>query len=103
MAYEVGQRIRKFRELRKMSQKELAAKIGVLGTRVSNWEQGTHRPDVDILGKICIALNVSPSELLDVHLSDDELCEHERQLITAYRTHKEMQFAVDVLLGLSKL
>ena len=100
MSYQIGQRIRKFRDLRKISQKELAAKIGVSSSRVSNWEQGTHRPDVDILGAICNALDVSPSELLDIRLSDSDLSSQERQLIMSYRKHTNMQHAVDVLLGL---
>ena len=103
MSYQIGQRIRKFRDLRKISQKELAAKIGVSSSRVSNWEQGTHRPDVDILGAICNALDVSPSELLDIRLSDSDLSSHEHQLIMSYRKHTNMQHAVNVLLGLEKI
>lgn len=65
MKYEIGARIRKYREMSGFSQKELAQKIGVSNSRVSNWEQGINRPDADILADICKALNVSPSELLD--------------------------------------
>lgn len=99
MSYQIGLRIRKFREAKKLTQKQLADKIGVSGSRVSNWEQGTHRPDVDILADICIALNVSPSELLDIHL-DNELSTHERNIINAYRKYTDLQHAVNVLLVL---
>lgn len=68
MKYEIGARIRKYREMSGFSQKELAQKIGVSNSRVSNWEQGINRPDADILADICKALNVSPSELLDVQI-----------------------------------
>ena len=40
MKYEIGARIRKYREMCGFSQKELAQKIGVSNSRVSNWEQG---------------------------------------------------------------
>lgn len=40
MKYEIGARIRKYREMHGFSQKELAQKIGVSNSRVSNWEQG---------------------------------------------------------------
>lgn len=70
MAYEIGARLRRYREARKLSQKEFAALIGVSNSRVSNWEQGINRPDVDILSKICEVLMVSPSELLDFNLTD---------------------------------
>lgn len=100
MKYEIGKRIREYREERGMSQKELADKIGVSNSRVSNWEQGINRPDADILADLCRVLKVSPSELLDVHLSTDELNDQERKVIQAYRTKKELQQAVNILLGL---
>ena len=52
MKYEIGARIRKYREMSGFSQKELAQKIGVSNSRVSNWEQGINRPDADILADI---------------------------------------------------
>ncbi len=100
MKYELGARIRKYREERKLSQKELTALIGVSNSRVSNWEQGINRPDADILADICRALNVSPSELLNVHLSDDELSSQERKVLRAYRKKPELQQAVNILLGI---
>ena len=100
MSYQIGLRIRKFREANNMTQKQLADKIGVTGSRVSNWEQGVHRPDVDILANICTALNVSPSELLDILININELSAHEQKLITAYRQHTDLQRAVNILLGI---
>jgi len=100
LKYEIGKRIRKFRKDRGLTQEELANLIGIGKGRVSNWEQGTNRPDADILAKICVALNVSPSELLDVHLSGDEYTDHERKVIEAYRNKTDIQNAVDLLLGL---
>ena len=100
MKYEIGARIRKFREDRGYSQKELAELIGVSNSRISNWEQGVNRPDADILVDLCKTLNVSPSELLDVHLKDDELSDIERKVINAYRAKKDLQSAVNILLGI---
>ena len=100
MKYEIGSRIRKYREERGLSQKQLAELIGVKNNRVSNWEQGLNRPDADILAALCRALQVSPSELLDVRLVDDELNAHERKVIMAYRAKPELQPAVNILLGI---
>ncbi len=100
MKYEIGSRIRKFREERGMSQKQLADMLNVSNSRVSNWEQGINRPDADILADMCRALKVSPSELLDVHLSEDDFTDHERKVIQAYRRKPDMQKAVNILLGL---
>ena len=100
MKYEIGSRIRKYREERGLSQKQLAEMIGVKNNRVSNWEQGLNRPDADILAALCRALQVSPSELLDVRLVDDELNTQERKVILAYRAKPELQPAVNILLGI---
>lgn len=98
--YEIGARIRKYREAANMSQKEFADKIGVSNSRVSNWEQGINRPDVDILSSICRTLSVSPSELLDIPLVSDELSAQERNVINQYRAKPEMQKAVHLILGI---
>ena len=100
MKYEIGSRIRRFREDKGMSQKQLADLLHVSNSRVSNREQGINRPDADILADICKALNVSPSELLNVHLTADELSEEERRVINAYREKTDLQSAVRILLGI---
>lgn len=96
--YEIGSRIRKYREERGFSQKELAEMLGVSNSRVSNWEQGINRPDANILAELCRALKVSPSDLLAVYLSEEEFTEREKKIIKAYRDKKDMQKAVDALL-----
>ena len=101
MKYEIGMRIRKYRESCNLSQKELADMLNISSSRISNWEQGINRPDADMLSNICIALNVSPSELLDVRLSSDEYTNKEKELITAYRNKPELQHAVNILLGIA--
>ena len=85
-----------------MSQKELANRLNISNSRGSNWEQGLHRPDADVLADICRALNISPSELLDVHLSAEELSSQERKVIEAYRANPDLQHAVNILLGIEK-
>lgn len=100
MKYEIGSRIRMYRKESGLTQEQLADKINVTKSRVSNWEQGINRPDADILADICRALNVSPSNLLDVHLSADDLSDRERKVIQAYRNKTEVQQAVDILLGI---
>ena len=98
--YEIGNRIRKYREELGLSQKELADKIGVSNSRVSNWEQGINRPDADMLAEICMALNVSPSLLLNVHIAEDNYNDKERRLIQSYRNKTDLQKAIDILLDI---
>lgn len=101
MKYEIGSRIRKYREKKGISQTELAQMLGIKNNRVSNWEQGLNRPDADILAKLCCLLDVPPSELLGVQLMDGELSEQERKVIAAYRSRPELQQAVNILLGIT--
>lgn len=100
MKYEIGSRIKKYRERAGLSQLELGSLLGVSNSRISNWEQGLNRPDADILAALCRALHCSPSELLDVHLATDEYSDKEKRLVEAYRTKTDLQKAVDILLGL---
>lgn len=102
MRYEIGSRIRKYREENNLSQKQLAEKIGVSNSRVSNWEQGLNRPDADILAAICVALDVSPSILLGIQVTGDELTEQERRVLKAYREKEDVRQAVHILLGVSE-
>ena len=102
MKYETGERIRRLRKSRGLSQKDFAGRLGVSNSRVSNWEQGINRPDADILAQICRVLNVSPSEILNVRIAEEEYSEHEKQLIRSYRERKDLQGAVDLLLGLGE-
>lgn len=101
MKYEIGAKIKKYREEKNLSQKQLAEMIGISNNRLSNWEQGINRPDVDILASICTALEVSPSELLEINLPQDKLTQHEHRIINAYRARPDLQNAVDILLGLA--
>ena len=101
MKYEIGNRIRKYREELGIIQKHLAVQLGVSYGRVSYWEQGFNRPDADMLAEICYALKISPSSLLGVKLSKEELSDTEWKIIQAYREKKELQKAVNILLGIS--
>lgn len=98
--YNIGARIRYFRELRQMSQKEFSKRIGVSNTRVSNWEAGINRPDADLIASICRVLSISADELLDIHLDREQLTAEEEQIILRYRQKPELRHAVRVLLGI---
>ena len=100
--YEIGNRIRKYREECNMAQKQLAERIGVSNSRVSNWEQGLNRPDADILAAVCVALDVSPSLLLGIRVTGDDLTEQERRVLKAYREKDDVRQAVHILLGISE-
>ncbi len=102
MEYTIGDNIRAFRKERRLTQKQLSERLGVSSSLVSNWEKGINKPAADILADLCAVLEVSPSELLDVTLTEDEFSSQEREVIRAYRSKPELQHAVNVLLGVEE-
>ena len=68
----LGRRIKIARENRGLLQSELAALIGVKSSGViSNWETDKSEPDADKIVKLCHALDVSASYLLDYYGAED--------------------------------
>ena len=64
MNYITGETIRKLREKKKLTQKELSEKLMVSDKTVSKWETGKGLPDISILSELAKALSVSVPELL---------------------------------------
>ncbi|XCP87028.1 helix-turn-helix domain-containing protein [Roseburia hominis] len=64
MTYITGDTIKKLREKKKLTQKQLAEKLMVTDKAVSKWETGRGFPDVSILSGLAEALAVSVPELL---------------------------------------
>ncbi len=61
----LGAQIKKYRKFRKMTQKQLAEKLGESsGSVIYNWEKGIGRPDCDKLVRLCDVLDISADELL---------------------------------------
>lgn len=63
----ISRNIGKYREANGMSQKELAKRLGVIPSRISNWETGANCPTIDILFEVCEALNVSINDIYGVY------------------------------------
>lgn len=62
--YVTGSVIKELREKRKMTQMQLADKIGVSDKTVSKWETGKGYPDITLLEVIADAFSVSVTELI---------------------------------------
>jgi transcriptional regulator with XRE-family HTH domain len=52
------------REARRMSMEELAARVGVSGQKVEQWESGLARPTRDKWARLCNALGLTVEELI---------------------------------------
>lgn len=59
-----NKRIKLLREANKLSQVELADKIGVKKQTISNWENDNILPSIDMLIKVCNFFNVSSDYML---------------------------------------
>jgi transcriptional regulator with XRE-family HTH domain len=71
VSMEWRQKLRNLRELRRLSQEDLGALIGVAQTRITKWENGTGAPDPGQLLKLSRALGVSLDYLADDSLDEE--------------------------------
>ncbi len=60
----IGRFIAKCRKDKKLTQTELATKIGVSEKSISNWENGRNMPDLSLFKPLCDELDISINELL---------------------------------------
>lgn len=61
-----GQRLRAARKEKRLTQKELAAKINAAHNSISNWENDQNMPDPDTIQNLCWALDVQPNYFFSV-------------------------------------
>ena len=62
--YQIGQRIRKIRKAHKLSQDELASKVGISTTHMSHIETGNTKLSLPVLVDLADALQVRVDDLL---------------------------------------
>ena len=95
----ICERVRYYRTLRKLDQKELARRLNVTPNSVSNWECGRSRPDVSLLPDLCHALDITPFELMGMR--DPRTYDRQEQLhMDNYRRlEKRDRYLVDNLMG----
>lgn len=60
----IGQFIAQMRNEVKLTQKELAQKIGISDKTISKWETGKSLPDISYLETLCNSLNINMNELI---------------------------------------
>ena len=91
---------RRMKEL-KITQNELAEKIGVKQAAISKWCLGTQAPDTDLLVPVCEALSLSLNELFGVDDINEDVLEA-MKLYQAYQEHPDVRGSIDILLELNK-
>lgn len=68
----LGPRIAAARKAKKMTQKELAANLGLATGTIQQYELGKRRPDIDVLKAIANILDVSVDALVSTNEPEDE-------------------------------
>lgn len=63
VSYYVAQKIKYYRKLRRMTQKELGERVGVKHNTISSYENGINEPEQDLLFKIADVLDININEL----------------------------------------
>ena len=60
----IGKFIAKCRKDKKMTQSELAEKLGVTDKSIGNWENGRNMPDLSLFKSLCDELSITINDLL---------------------------------------
>lgn len=95
----IGEKIKQRRKQLGLTQEQLALKVGVRKTSISNYEVNLNSPPEKVIIKIMEALECDANFLFgDYEKNQIILTKHENAVITAYRNKPDMQLAVDKIL-----
>lgn len=90
----IGKFIAKHRKEKKMTQQELASKLGVTDKSISNWENGRNMPDLSLFNPLCEILGISINELIsgdEIDTSNYQEKLEENLLNTIFYTDKKIK------------
>ncbi len=87
--------------LRGITQKELAKKLNVSQSAVTNWIKGKNSPDIELVAEICDILDISVTELFGAN-ANEQYTDRERQVILQYRKKPELHHAIHILLDIKE-
>lgn len=68
---EIGENIRKFRNRKGLTQKELAKELDLTSVTIQNYENNRRKPDFEVLDKITAVLDCTLSDLLGIDSSKE--------------------------------
>lgn len=79
----IGEKIKKARRERGVSQKELADRLDVYQKDISRWENGERTPSAEVFAEICRSLKVSADEILElkINVEGNAMTKHENELL----------------------
>ena len=62
----VKENLKYFRQIKNMTQQELADKIGISRQCYAHYEQGCRQPSIDVLRSICEVLECTADEIIGI-------------------------------------
>ena len=71
--FEISKKIKELRNNYNISQTELALKLNVNQTLVSQWERGICEPSIGCLRNMCFIFDISADELLEIYTEQNTL------------------------------
>lgn len=85
MVYDFGLRLKELRERRRLSQADVAARLGITRSTVSGYECNTITPSLEQLVKLAVRYNASLDYIMGMenrsHLYLDDLNESQQQTV----------------------
>ena len=98
----IGNYIAQKRRAQNLTQEQLAEKLGVSNKTISKWENGKCMPDYSIIQKLCTALHVTLSELMDGEDAADSSVRvyDDAQILDLLRRTQELERQKGILYGL---
>ena len=98
----ISERIIKVLKERNMTQAEFAKQVGISTSTISEWKKRKTNPSADKIMDICVALEVTPEELLtgrgidgenglEIYEREDKMTPIDWQIIKDYHGMKEAQ------------
>ena len=98
----IGSYIAQKRRAQNLTQEQLAEKLGVSNKTISKWENGKCMPDYSIIQKLCTALHVTLSELMDGEDAADSSVRvyDDAQILDLLRRTQELERQKGILYGL---
>lgn len=93
-----AERLINAREKKNLTQKQLAEKLGITPTRLNYWEKGKREPNIEMIGKLAEALDVSPDSLMGWEYYDRQNADQIKTIrknLHFYELLKQAGFAVE--------
>jgi len=101
----IGQFIANCRKDKKLTQEQLAEKLGISINAISKWERGLNLPDVSLMKELCKILDITLNELFEgKKLTNNEMFDKaENNIISLMMTLKQLKIVnmlIQVLINL---